>query len=127
MHSHNCQSAVYVCTNNTKTPHGLLLEMSFVFILIYIDIWCHTGCPLLGQGVFFQYKSQRNLCIKSTQFEGHCFYNPLTFLPVKNCSQNEKPFTRTMKLGVPALTKNLLTYRHKGMEEVHFKEMSSSK
>lgn len=35
-------------------------------------------------------------------------YSPCIFLPDKNCLQYEEPFTKTMKLGVPALTKYLL-------------------
>lgn len=61
MSSHNCQSAIYV-QKITKTTHGLLLEMSYVFILIYIDIWCHTARPPLDQGVF-SHNKVRGICV----------------------------------------------------------------
>lgn len=41
--------------------------------------------------------------------------------------QNEEPLTRTMKLGVPALTKNLQTEqkdRNKRVKEVHVKQIT---
>lgn len=82
------------------------------FLFIYTYIWCRH---IFAMVFSFRKQSQsfgvekRVLCIKSPRFEGPCFYNPCIFFPVKNCFLNGEPFTKTMKLGVPALTKNLLT------------------
>lgn len=41
------------------------------------------------------------------------FHNLFTFFPVKNCVLKGESFAKTMKLGVPALTKNLQTKAEK--------------
>ena len=127
MLSHNCQSAVYVCTNNTKTPHGLLLEMSFVFILIYIDIWCHTVCPPLGQGVFFHNKVRAICVLRVHSLKAIVFTILVLSSPLKIASRMRNPLQERWNWECLPWQKNLQTQGGGSFQGNEFKQMSEMK
>lgn len=87
----------------------LISLMSHPSVLFYDKLW-----PALGGRVLFstmQKSSERSDKTRRPGLDVCWLQSHLTFLPVKNCLQKGEPFTSTMKLGVPAFTKNLLTQR----------------